>query len=254
MTDSSIENGHLLQDNRRTAGGIVPRARIMLVEDEANLRASLAFIFEREGFDVMAASTGEEALAQARVEAPDVVVLDINLPGIDGFETCERLRRDPSTRDARIIMVTARAGVDDVVHGFETRADDYVTKPFHPKVLLARVQALLRRGSDQPPVPAAIEVGEICLEPEARGMRLNGKRVELTRTEFDLLHLLVTHPDHVFTRDSILDHLDSLYGRKAATTDRAVDFQIVSLRRKLGVTSRRIETVRGVGYKFGSGE
>jgi len=232
----------------------VPKARIMLVEDEENLRASLAFIFEREGFFVIAASTGEEALAQARVAAPEVVVLDINLPGIDGFETCERLRRDPSTSRAWIIMVTARAEVDDVVRGFDTRADDYVTKPFHPKVLLARVQALLRRENVQPPVPATIEVGEICLELEAREMRLNGKRVDLTRTEFDLLHLLVTHPDRVFTRDNILDHLDNLYGRKVATTDRTVDFQIVSLRRKLGATSRCIETVRGVGYKFGPGE
>lgn len=232
----------------------MPKARIMLVEDEENLRASLAFIFEREGFFVIAASTGEEALAQARVAAPEVVVLDINLPGIDGFETCERLRRDPSTSRAWIIMVTARAEVDDVVRGFDTRADDYVTKPFHPKVLLARVQALLRRENVQPPVPATIEVGEICLELEAREMRLNGKRVDLTRTEFDLLHLLVTHPDRVFTRDNILDHLDNLYGRKVATTDRTVDFQIVSLRRKLGATSRCIETVRGVGYKFGPGE
>lgn len=225
-------------------------ARILLIEDEANLRASLAFILEREGFEVVTASTGEEGLAAARLSPPDAVVLDVNLPGIDGFETCDRLRRDPRTRGARIIMVTARAGVDDVVHGFETRADDYVTKPFHPRVLLARVHALLRRGDVQTPAPERIEVGGLRVEPAAREVHLDGNRIELTRTEFDLLHLLVAHPDRVFTRESILDHVR---GGETDATDRAVDFQIASLRRKLGAWSVHIETVRGVGYRFGSG-
>jgi two-component system, OmpR family, alkaline phosphatase synthesis response regulator PhoP len=225
-------------------------ARILLVEDESNLRESLAFIFAREGFEVIAASTGEDAIAQARTRPPDLVVLDINLPGIDGFETCERLRRDPRTRGARIVMVTARADVDDVVRGFETRADDYVTKPFHPKVLLARIHALLRRGDDQAPALARIEVGGVCLDPEARTVHLEGKLIPLTRTEFDLLHLLATHPDRVFTRENILDHVR---GAETDTMDRAVDFQIVNLRKKLGDAGEVIETVRGVGYKLRSG-
>jgi len=225
-------------------------ARILLVEDEANLRASLGFIFEREGFAVVAVATGEEAIEQARRAAPDVVVLDINLPGIDGFETCERLRRDPRTRGTRIIMVSARAGADDVVHGFETRADDYVTKPFHPKVLLARVQALLRRA-DEPARPAPrIEVGAIAIDVAAREVRLDGRRIELTRTEFDLLALLAGHPDRVFTRANILDHVR---GGETDATERAVDFQVASLRRKLGAAGARVETVRGVGYKLGTG-
>jgi DNA-binding response OmpR family regulator len=228
-------------------------ARVLLVEDEANLRASLAFILEREGFEVIATSTGEEAIAQARTMPPDVVVLDINLPGIDGFETCERLRRDPQARGARIVMVTARAEVDDVVRGFESRADDYVTKPFHPRVLLARIQALLRRDVGQPPALARIEVGRVCLDPEARTVHLDGAPITLTRTEFDLLYLLAAHPDRVFTREAILDHV---HGGETETTDRAVDFQIANLRKKLGPAGELIETVRGVGYKLrpGTGE
>jgi two-component system phosphate regulon response regulator PhoB len=224
--------------------------RILLVEDEANLRASLTFIFQREGFEVVAAATGEEALSKARVAPADVVVLDINLPGIDGYETCERLRREPNGRGARVIMVTARAEVDDVVRGFDARADDYVTKPFHPKILLARIQALLRRTDPQPVAGARIELAGLSLDPARRELRLDGTRIELTRTEFDLLHLLVAHPDRVFTRDNILDHVR---GGESEATDRAVDFQVASLRKKLGDAGARIETVRGVGYKFGSG-
>jgi DNA-binding response OmpR family regulator len=225
-------------------------ARILLVEDESNLRESLAFILEREGFEVIATATGEDAVAQARTRPPDLVVLDINLPGIDGFETCERLKRDPRTRGARIVMVTARADVDDVVRGFETRADDYVTKPFHPRVLLARIHALLRRGDGQAPALARIEVGGVCLDPAARTVHRDGELIALTRTEFDLLHLLATHPDRVFTRENILDHVR---GGETDATDRAVDFQIANLRRKLGAAGERIETVRGVGYKLGTG-
>ncbi len=226
-----------------------PPARILLVEDEANLRGSLAFIFEREGFTVATAASGEEALTQARATPPDLVVLDINLPGIDGFETCARLRRDPRTRGAAIVMVSARADADDVVHGFETCADDYVTKPFHPRVLLARIKALLRRGESRTPA-TRIEVGNLSLDPGAREARLDARRLELTRTEFDLLHLLAGHPDHVFTRAHILDHVR---GGVTEATDRAVDFQIASLRKKLGATAVHVETVRGVGYKYGPG-
>jgi two-component system alkaline phosphatase synthesis response regulator PhoP len=223
-------------------------AQILLVEDEANLRGSLAFILEREGFTVIAAGSGEEALTAARANPPDVVVLDINLPGIDGFETCERLRRDPTTRGSRVIMISARGGVDDVVHGFETRADDYVTKPFHPRVLLARIQALLRRDGPTR-TDARIEVAGLSLDVAARAVHCGGRHLALTRTEFDLLHLLAAHPGRVFTRAHILDHVR---GGESEATDRAVDFQIASLRRKLGEAGACIETVRGVGYRLGS--
>lgn len=222
-------------------------ARVLLVEDEANLRTSLGFILECEGFQVALAASGEEGLALARTAPPDAVVLDINLPGIDGFETCERLRRDPRTRGVRILMVSARAGVDDVVRGFETRADDYVTKPFHPKVLLARLHALLRRRDDRERCPECIEVQGLSLDLAAREVRVDGARVELTRTEFDVLHLLAAHPNRVFSREEILDHVR---GGDTDATERAVDFQVASLRKKLGTARELIETVRGVGYKL----
>jgi len=222
-------------------------ARVLLVEDEANLRASLGFILECEGFEVVVAATGEEGLAKARAAPPDVVVLDINLPGIDGFETCERLRRDPLTLGARIVMISARAGVDDMLRGFETCADDYVTKPFHPKVLLARIQALLRRRDAPASVAARIELGGVSIDPGSREVRLDGVKLELTRTEFDLLFLLAGHPNRVFSRADILDRVR---GGETDATDRAVDFQVASLRKKLGTARVLIETVRGVGYKL----
>lgn len=230
-------------------------AHVLLVEDEANLRASLSFILEREGYRVRVAESGERALELARAEPPDLVVLDVNLPGIDGYETCERLRRDARTARALVVMVTARAAVDDIVHGFETRADDYVTKPFHPKVLLAHLQALLRRsaaGAAAAPGPAAptgrIAFGALDVDPDSREVRVAGEKVELTRTEFDLLHLLASRPRHVFTRAAILERLRD---EAAETTERAVDFQVSSLRRKLGGAGRLVCTVRGVGYKLG---
>ncbi|HEY3451267.1 MAG TPA: response regulator transcription factor [Myxococcales bacterium] len=225
--------------------------RVLLVEDEANLRASLGFILDREGYAVDVAASGEEALERARSVPPDLVVLDVNLPGIDGYETCERLRRDPHTAKALVMMVTARSGVDDIVHGFETRADDYVTKPFHPKVLLARIEALLRRraaGSAAPAPPSRVHFGPIDLEPDSREARVDGRRLELTRTEFDLLHLLAARPHHVFSRAAILERVR---GDEPEPTERAVDFQVSSLRRKLGEAGRLICTVRGVGYKLG---
>lgn len=222
-------------------------ARVLLVEDEANLRSSLGFILESEGYEVGLAATGEDALTQARAVPPHVVVLDINLPGIDGFETCERLRRDPLTQGARIVMISARAGVDDMVRGFETCADDYVTKPFHPRVLLARIQALLRRGGTARSTPVRLELGGLSIDPGAREVRLDGARIELTRTEFDLLYLLASHPRRVFSRADILDRVR---GGETDATDRAVDFQVASLRKKLGAARVLVETVRGVGYKL----
>ena len=234
-------------DNRRAMTPV----RVLLVEDEANLRSSLSFILDREGYRVASAATGEEGLALALAEPPDLVVLDVNLPGLDGYETCERLRRDPRTARALVMMVTARAAVDDIVHGFETRADDYVTKPFHPKVLLARIQALLRRRAENgaaPLPPARITFGPLAVDPDAREVRVDGKRVELTRTEFDLLHLLAAHPSHVYSRAAILEHVRA---DEPEPTERAVDFQVSCLRRKLGEAGKLVCTVRGVGYKLG---
>jgi DNA-binding response OmpR family regulator len=221
--------------------------RILFVEDDLSLRASLAYVLEREGYELAEATTGEEAVARAAAVRPDLVLLDVNLPGMDGFEVCARLRRHPATAAVPIVLVTARTDVDDVCHGFERCADDYVTKPFHPRVLLARLQALLRRAGPAATGPAALRFRGLVVDPATREVFVGERRVELTRTEFDLLELFAGRTHRVFTRADILDRLR---GEDAAITDRAVDVQVSGLRRKLGTTGERIETVRGVGYRF----
>lgn len=224
--------------------------RLLLIEDEINLQNSLAYLLEREGFTVDSASTGEQGLELARVKPPDLVLLDVNLPGIDGFETARRLRADPLTRSCLIIMLTARAHPDDIVQGLSSVADDYVTKPFLPRVLLARIAAHLRRaGAEADPAgeDRLLRFDSLTINQAARDVRIDAVSVKLTPTEYDILVLLAAHPDRVFTRSQIIDHVR---GNDFAITDRVVDYQISGLRKKLGGEGQRIETVHGVGYKF----
>ncbi|MBI5489619.1 MAG: response regulator transcription factor [Deltaproteobacteria bacterium] len=221
--------------------------RILFVEDDLSLRASLAYVLEREGYELSEATTGEEALARAATVRPDVVLLDVNLPGMDGFEVCARLRRLPATAAVPIVLVTARTEIDDVCCGFERRADDYITKPFHPRVLLARLQAVLRRVGPPAAEAEALRFRGLVIDPATREVFVEERRIELTRTEFDLLSVFAGQPHRVFTRADVLDRLR---GEDAAITDRAVDVQVSGLRRKLGSSGRCIETVRGVGYRF----
>ncbi|MFH0900382.1 MAG: response regulator transcription factor [Pseudomonadota bacterium] len=228
-------------------------ASILFVEDDVNLRTSVAFILEREGYSVVCAGRGEEAIELARAHPPDAVVLDVNLPDISGFVVCQRLRQQPALRGVPVMLVTGRTAVDDVVHGFDCYADDYVTKPFHPRVLLVRLRALLRRQRAEPlfhaaPSPTAVTVcGDLCVDAGAREVRVAGMKITLTRTEFDLLHLFAAHPNRVFSRASIIDRVR---GEGVAVTERTVDFQISCLRRKLGFAAELIETIRGIGYKL----
>jgi two-component system phosphate regulon response regulator PhoB len=222
--------------------------RILFVEDDSSLLASLSYVLEREGFAVCGAPDGRTALALASAPeaAFDLVLLDVNLPDLDGFQVSRRLRATPATAATPIIFVTARAEVDDVVLGLEQFADDYVTKPFHPRVLIARIHALLRRrGSIDAALPA-LHVAGLDVDADARVVRVDGEPVSLTRTEFDILLLFASRPRHVFTREAILDHVHA----DVEVTERTVDFQISGLRRKLGPLARCIETVRGVGYKL----
>jgi two-component system phosphate regulon response regulator PhoB len=223
--------------------------RLLLIEDEINLQNSLAYLLEREGFAVESASTGEAGLELARATPPDLVLLDVNLPGIDGFETARRLRADPRTRACLIIMLTARAHPDDIVQGLSSVADDYVTKPFLPRVLLARIAAHLRRAGNGEDAGGAslLRFGGLSIDPAAHDVRLDAVQVKLTRTEYDILVLLAAHPNRVFTRSQIIDQVR---GSDFAITDRVVDTQISGLRKKLGGAGQRIETVHGVGYKF----
>ena len=224
--------------------------RLLFVEDEINLQNSLAYLLEREGFCVATASTGEDGLVLAAENPPDIVLLDVNLPGIDGFETARRLRRSEATRSCPVIMLTARAHPDDIVEGLSDCADDYVTKPFLPRVLIARIHALLRRTGTRDSDAAEGSVlcfGELAINPSAHVVTLQGEPLKLTKTEYDILVLLAGHPNRVYSRAQIINHVR---GDDFALTDRVVDFQISGLRKKLGGASRRIETIRGVGYKF----
>ncbi|MBI5160112.1 MAG: response regulator transcription factor [Micrococcales bacterium] len=222
--------------------------RILFVEDDLSLLASIGYILEREGFSVDCAPTGQEALARAAAEPPDLILLDLNLPDIDGLAVCRRLRLDNATANVPVILVTARTSVDDIVLGLERFADDYVTKPFHPRVLLARVQLLLRQRGLAPAAPdPTLRFDGLEVDPVARSVRVDGRPVDLTRTEFDLLVLFAGHPRRVLTREAILDELR---GDEVTVTERTVDFQVAGLRRKLERAARYIATVRGVGYKF----
>lgn len=221
--------------------------RVLLVEDDVNLLRATAFILEREGFAVTSASSGEEALAVAVENPPDLIVLDVNLPGMNGFDVCQKLKRSRPTRRSLVIMLTERNEVDDVVHGLDCLADDYVGKPCDPRVLIARIRALLRRSERSSPEHRKLTLAELHIDCDAREVRRDNGIVELTRTEFDLLYLLASHANRVFTRDQILDEIRA---EALSTGERAIDVQVVGLRKKLGEAARHIETVRGIGYRF----
>lgn len=224
---------------------------LLLVEDEPDLLELLRYNLAREGYRVETAATGEDGLKKARAlgAGVDLVLLDLMLPGIDGLEVCRQLRRLGETAAVPVVMLTAKGEEQDIVRGLEQGADDYITKPFSPRVLLARVKAVLRRADrdearDDSPL---LSVGPIVIDPERHEVRVSGEAATLTATEFKLLSMLVAKPGRVFTRQQIIENLHAGY---AAVTDRSVDVQVVSLRRKLGDAGRLIETVRGVGYRM----
>jgi len=234
------------------AGGAHPaRRRALVVDDEPPLVRLVTAYLEREGFDVASAGDGETALALAHSFGPDVVVLDLMLPGMDGVEVCRRLR---SFSDAYIVMLTARAEEGDKIVGLSTGADDYVTKPFSPGELMARVRAMLRRPRASSPGAESRVFGELEIAPQAREVRVAGVPVGLTPREFDLLDALSTRPNAAFSRAQLLEHVwgPSWYG-----DEHVVDVHIANLRRKLGddpTDPRYVKTVRGVGYRMGSWE
>ena len=227
----------------------MPHESILVVDDEEDIRELLLYNLAREGFGVTAASTGEEALACARKKAPDLVVLDLMLPGISGLDVTRAMKRDPVLGRVPIVMLTAKDGEADVVAGLELGADDYVTKPFSVRVLLARIRAVLRRPgpSDEGDDKADLRVAGIEIRPGRREVLVDGLPVALTSTEFDLLWLLARRPGWVFTRGRIVD---AVKGTDYPVTERAVDVQVSGLRKKLGPRGDAIETVRGVGYRF----
>lgn len=225
------------------------REKILVVEDEADLREVLAYNLSREGYRVLLAENGAEGLRKARKEAPDLLLLDLMLPDVDGLEVCRRLKRDPVTGSLPIIMVTAKGEEADVVLGLGVGADDYVSKPFSPRTLLARVKAVLRRGPQREEAETSRRLarGPLSIDADRHEVRLEGQEVRLTATEFRLLHFLAVHPGRVFTRDQLLRRV---MGEEVVLVDRNVDVHVRAVRGKLGAHRDLIETVRGVGYRF----
>ena len=236
---------------------MVVGTRVLVVDDEAPLRQLLSTYLARERYEVREAADGLQALELARTFHPDLVVLDLGLPGLDGIEVCRQLR---TFSDCYVVMVTARDDEVDLLVGLSVGADDYLTKPFSPRELVARVRARLRRPrhdgradgvETQVPVPLAF--GDLTIDAEAREVRLGDRLVELTRTEFDLLHVLAQRPGLAFSRRQLIDEV---WGENWHSDDHLVDAHIVHLRRKLGdeaATGRFVRTVRGVGYRMGDG-
>jgi two-component system alkaline phosphatase synthesis response regulator PhoP len=233
---------------RPSAQDIRPKAKILCVEDDVNLQKSITFILWREGYKVLCAQNGEDALELARREKPDLILLDLILPGIDGNKLCSILKKDPCTADILVVMLTAKKQVQEIVAGLKSYADDYIVKPFEPEILLARLQALLRRKvKSEEKDTTAQEIDDLLINRKAYEVLLGGKKIHLSKTEFEILSLLANKPNQVFTRSSILDHVrEDGY----PITERIIDYHITGLRKKLGRAKKFIRTVRGVGYKF----
>ena len=226
----------------------MPTEKILVVEDEENIQELIRYNLTKEGYQVSCALSGEKGLDAARTESPDLVLLDLMLPGLDGLDVCRELKRDAATQGIAVIMVTAKGDETDIVTGLELGADDYVVKPFSPKILLSRVKAVLRRHQSPSEEDGdVIQINDLVIHPGRHEALLGNKKLDLTFTEFRILQTLASRPGWVFTRGQIVD---KVRGEDHAVTDRSVDFQIVGLRRKLGDYSRYIETVRGVGYRF----
>ncbi len=227
--------------------------KILVVEDEDDIRELIAFNLELNNMEVFKAKNGEDGIEIAEKEHPDIVILDLMLPGIDGFDVCRHLKKNTATRDITIIMLTARSEDPDVVTGLEIGADDYITKPFSPRILIARINATLRRkndgGNEQPAPMQQLSIHNIIIDIPRHEVYVKGEFINLSVTEFEILKFLATSPGWVFSRNQIID---SVKGGNYPITLRSVDVQILGLRKKLGSEGRFIETIRGVGYRMQS--
>ena len=223
------------------------KKQILIIEDEPDIQELLSFNLDNNGYKVYTASNGEKGLEIARKEHPDLILLDLMLPGIHGLDVCRIIKSDQETSGISIIMLTALGQEEDIIKGLEIGAEDYVTKPFSLQVLEARIKTVLRRVPENVENTKTITIHDIQIKPRTREVKINGDIPELTFTEFQILHLLASHPGWVFTRYQIID---KIRGDNYPVTDRSVDFQIVGLRKKMGDKGNLIQTVRGVGYRF----
>jgi two-component system phosphate regulon response regulator PhoB len=227
---------------------VMSRNRILVVEDERDIAELIVYNLEHEGFQVESAMSGEEGLTKAKRDRPDLVVLDIMLPEMNGLDVCRALRSDRATQDIPIIMLTARDEDIDVVTGLEVGADDYITKPFSPRVLIARIRSVLRRYKESVETKTELlRLGDLTIDRGKHQVTVFGSPIELTYTEFELLFVLASRPGWVFSRTQLID---SLRDGQLVITDRAIDVQIANLRKKLTACGHYIQTVRGTGYRM----
>ncbi|MFQ3549876.1 MAG: response regulator [Armatimonadota bacterium] len=224
------------------------KEKILVVDDEEDILQLVSYNLIKEGYTVSCVNSGETAIYEAKESKPDVIVLDLMLPGLDGLDVCRIMKNDPLLQQISIIILTAKGEEADIVKGLELGADDYITKPFSPKVLIARIKAVLRKNKQNlPSEEDTITIHGITIDPRRHEVVVDGEVVVLTLTEFRILHFLARRPGWVFTRYQIVEECQ---GSDAEVTDRSVDVHIVSLRRKLGEAGKSIITVRGVGYKM----
>lgn len=229
-------------------GNTMAREKILVVDDEADILELIRYNLAKEGYRVTCVPNGEEAIRKVRDDEPDLIVLDLMLPGADGLQICRQLKSRQNTSHVPILILTAKAEDADIVSGLELGADDYVTKPFSPRVLLARVRAVLRRNKpEEPEDHTAIKMENLVIDSSRHEVRVSGQIVSLTASEFRILQFLARRPGWVFTREQIIV---AVKGDDYPVTERSVDVQIAGLRKKLGAIGNRIETVRGVGYRF----
>lgn len=241
--DLSIMNRSLDSQGKQMA-----KEKILLVEDEEDILEVVQYNLCREGFNVCGVVSGEKALEAAAGQPFDLVLLDLMLPGMDGLDVCRTLKTGEATRDIPVIMVTAKGEEADIVAGLELGADDYITKPFSPRVLVARVRAVLRRRTQpRPDESSTLVFHDLVIDPGRHEVLLENKPLNLTLTEFRILHFLARRPGLVFSRYQIID---GVQGENHIVTDRSVDVQVAGLRKKLGPAGKLIETIRGVGYRF----
>ena len=223
------------------------KPKIVVIEDEVDILEVITYNLSKEGFDVCSALDGEEGLALIKKEVPDLVLLDLMLPGLDGIEICRKLKTDYSTRSIPIIMVTAKGEESDIVLGLGMGADDYMVKPFRPRELMARIRSVLRRGEFIEEGEGVVSIDELVIDINRHEVKLEGKIIVLTAMEFKLLHFLASHPGQVFTRENLLNHISS---DDTFIIDRNIDVHIRSIRKKLDKHRELIETIHRVGYRF----
>ena len=221
---------------------------ILIIEDDKDIVEMLSFHLKKNNYIILYSYNGEDGLTKARENNPDLILLDLMLPGIHGLDVCRNIKSDQKTKNIPIIMLTAMGQEDDIVKGLETGGDDYITKPFSLDIISARIKAVLRRSNiKKDELTKSINIHGVIIRPRSREVIIDNKNINLTFTEFQILFLLASHPGWVFTRYQIID---KIRGDSYPVTDRSVDFQIVGLRKKIGKKGKHIMTIRGVGYKF----